>query len=92
MRSVQPYLQLGTVVVVDSVAAAVTSAVVAVTSAVVVAELASAEVLISAPDLVRHAETSEQRAIAEVEWVSAFLTLQVESSELRLRPRMSIRL
>ena len=50
-----------------------------------------AEALISATGLVRRALTSE-RAIAEVESVSACLTLQVESSELRLRPRMSIRL
>ena len=51
----------------------------------------AAEALISATGLVRRALTSE-RAIAEVESVSACLTLQVESSELRLRPRMSIRL
>ena len=48
-----------------------------------------AEALISATGLVRRALTSE-RAIAEVESVSACLTPQVESSELRLRSRMSI--
>jgi hypothetical protein len=71
--------------------AAVTLAAAVVTSAAVAAELVSAEALISATGLVLRAQTSE-RAIAEVESVSACLTLQVGSSELRLRPCMSIRL